>query len=89
MSENLYYEIFMKQFVQTLAQLTAAAVTTTLAVPLYNYYVKRSLMYNQNQEVDDCDVASQSNTDDDLTEKNTEDDDEVNDDEVNDNEDNQ
>lgn len=41
MSDSQYYEIFMKQFIQTLAQLSAAALTTTLAVPLYNFYIKQ------------------------------------------------
>jgi hypothetical protein len=74
MSENLYYEIFMKQFVQTLAQLTAAALTTTLAVPLYNYYVKRSFVYTQNveedfentEECDECDDVSEKSVEDDC-----------------------
>jgi hypothetical protein len=46
-----YYEIFMKQFVQTLAQLTAAAVTTSVAVPLYNFYVRRNNLYQNTYEV--------------------------------------
>ena len=41
MSED-YYQIFMTQFIQTLAQLSAAVLTTSLAVPLYNFYVKRT-----------------------------------------------
>lgn len=38
-----YYNIFMKNFVQTLAQLSAAVVTSTFAVPLYSYYSRRRM----------------------------------------------
>jgi hypothetical protein len=45
-----YYEIFMKQFVQTLAQLSAAAVTTSVVVPLYNFYIRRNDVYKNTYE---------------------------------------
>jgi hypothetical protein len=38
-----YYNLFMKQFVQTLAQLSAVLVSSTLAVPAYSYYMKGGL----------------------------------------------
>ena len=39
-----YYDIFMKQFMQTLGQLGAAVLTSTLAVPVYSYYTGNSLL---------------------------------------------
>jgi len=39
-----YYDIFMKQFMQTLGQLGAAILTSTLAVPVYSYYTRNSLL---------------------------------------------
>jgi len=42
-----YYNLFMKQFIQTLAQLSAVLVTSTLAVPAYTYYTRRNLVNNQ------------------------------------------
>ena len=45
-----YYEIFMNQFVQTLAQLSAAALTTSVAVPLYNFYLRRNSVYQNTYE---------------------------------------
>ncbi len=39
--ESDYYNLFMSQFIQTLAQLSAALVTSTLAVPAYSYYTRR------------------------------------------------
>ena len=47
-----YYEIFIKQFVQTLAQLSAAALTTSVAVPLYNFYIRRNTYEKVNQKED-------------------------------------
>lgn len=37
-----YYNVFMKQFIQTLAQLSAAVVTSAVAVPVYSYYKQTS-----------------------------------------------
>ena len=39
--ESDYYNLFISQFIQTLAQLSAALVTSTLAVPAYTYYTRR------------------------------------------------
>lgn len=35
-----YSNLFIKQFIQTLAQLSAVIVSTTVAVPVYSYYVR-------------------------------------------------
>jgi hypothetical protein len=45
-----YYNLFMKQFIETLAQLSAVLVTSTLAVPAYTYYSKRNLVKNGNNQ---------------------------------------
>lgn len=39
MSPYNYYEIFMTQFVKTLAQLSAGILSASVAVPMYSYYV--------------------------------------------------
>ena len=45
-----YYNLFMKQFIETLAQLSAVLVTSTLAVPAYTYYSRRNLVKNENNQ---------------------------------------
>jgi hypothetical protein len=40
--ETDYYNIFMQQLVQTLAQLSASLLSAAFVVPLYSYYVKGS-----------------------------------------------
>jgi hypothetical protein len=65
-----YYEIFIKQFVQTLAQLSAAALTTSVAVPLYNFYIRRNS--NTYEEVNQEDL--EEDLEDDLEVINQEDD---------------
>lgn len=47
---NHYYNLFMKQFIETLAQLSAVLVTSTLAVPAYTYYSRRNLVKNENNQ---------------------------------------
>ena len=44
-----YNEIFMTQFIQTLAQLSAGVVTAVFAVPVYSYYVKGNLFSVTNE----------------------------------------
>ncbi len=44
---NDYYNLFMKQFIETLAQLSAVLVTSTLAVPAYTYYSRRNFVKNE------------------------------------------
>lgn len=48
--ESDYYNLFMSQFIQTLAQLSAALVTSTLAVPAYSYYTRRFNVVDVNYE---------------------------------------
>lgn len=73
-----YNEIFMTQFIQTLAQLSAGVVTAVFAVPVYSYYIKGNLFseYNEyNEEINDInkEKSSNVNNDDRSTNSNTED----------------
>lgn len=59
-----YNEIFMTQFIQTLAQLSAGVITAVFAVPVYSYYVKGNLFreYNEyNEEINDINKEKSSN----------------------------
>lgn len=59
-----YNEIFMTQFIQTLAQLSAGVVTAVFAVPVYSYYVKGNMFreYNEyNEEINDLNKDKSSN----------------------------
>jgi sortase (surface protein transpeptidase) len=61
-----YNEIFMTQFIQTLAQLSAGVVTAVFAVPAYSYYVKGNLFfstneYNEEYEISDINKEKSSN----------------------------
>jgi hypothetical protein len=59
-----YNEIFMTQFIQTLAQLSAGVVTAVFAVPVYSYYVKGNLFreYNEyDEEINDINKEKSSN----------------------------
>ena len=61
-----YNEIFMTQFIQTLAQLSAGVVTAVFAVPVYSYYVKGNLFfstneYNEEYEISDINKEKSSN----------------------------
>jgi len=38
MSENIYMELFLTSFFQTLGQLTAGSIAAIVGVPLYVYY---------------------------------------------------
>jgi hypothetical protein len=40
--ENDYFNLYMTQLFQTLGQLSAALLTTTLAVPVYSFYTSYS-----------------------------------------------
>lgn len=73
-----YNEIFMTQFIQTLAQLSAGVVTAVFAVPVYSYYIKGNLFreYNEyNEEINDInkEKSSNLNNDDRSSNNNTED----------------
>lgn len=48
-----YYDVFMKQFMQTLGQLGAAVVTSALVVPVYSYYSRNFLSSSKNQSVNE------------------------------------
>lgn len=56
-----YNEIFMTQFIQTLAQLSAGVLTAVFAVPVYSYYVKGNLNDEYNQELSDINKEKSSN----------------------------
>ena len=43
---NDYFNLYMTQLFQTLGQLSAALLTTTLAVPVYSFYTR----YNRNTD---------------------------------------
>ena len=74
MPDSFYYEIFMKQFVQTLAQLSAAALTTTLAVPLYNFYIKqRTYTYEEVNQEEDLEEDLEEETEEENKEENVKD----------------
>lgn len=44
-----YYEIFMTQFVTTLAQLTAGILSASVAVPVYSYYTGNTFTFGNNE----------------------------------------
>jgi hypothetical protein len=61
-----YNEVFMTQFIQTLAQLSAGVVTAVFAVPVYSYYVKGNLFsvtneYDEEYEISDINKEKSSN----------------------------
>ena len=75
-----YYDIFMKQFMQTLGQLGAAVVTSTLAVPVYSYYT-RNLVSKKRDTVNEVystenEFNKNLNESENITEKDVTDDDE-------------
>jgi hypothetical protein len=76
-----YYNVFMRQLVQTLAQLSASLIGAAVAVPFYSYYVKGS----RNQMNVKSNSDSSSSNDDTYTLEDYE----YNDNEYNDNEHNE
>jgi hypothetical protein len=46
-----YQELFMKQLVQTLAQIAAGLLSSSIAIPLYSYY-KTKFMSNSFEDLD-------------------------------------
>ena len=51
-----YTNLFINQFIQTLAQLSAVIISGSLAVPAYSYYVKsytKPLNVNVNEDLND------------------------------------
>lgn len=57
MSENIYMELFLTSFFQTLGQLSAGAVAAVVGVPLYVYYagVRNNTTVNYEDEDEDED----------------------------------
>lgn len=49
--ENDYFNLYMTQLFQTLGQLSAALLTSTLAIPVYSYY-SRYMRNNTSYEYD-------------------------------------
>lgn len=43
-----YFETYLTQFFTTMGQLSAVVVSSTVAVPVYNFYVKR--YFNEKRE---------------------------------------
>lgn len=64
MSQN-YSELFINQFIQTLAQLSAVIISGSLGIPVYNYYIKsyKNSQINNNENNDsDSIISSDSST---------------------------
>jgi hypothetical protein len=63
----------MNQFIQTLAQLSAVLVTSTLAVPAYSYYTRGTFFKPKVEfeefESDELESSSKDNVDMDLDEE--------------------
>lgn len=70
-----YYNIFIKQFIQTLAQFSAAIITSAVTVPVYSYYKRSSLMSsNEVYEFNHDNVEESENiTEREVTEENDDD----------------
>jgi hypothetical protein len=47
-----YSELFINQFIQTLAQLSAVIISGSLGIPVYNYYIKSYKNQINNNEND-------------------------------------
>ncbi len=69
-----YQELFIKQLVQTLAQITAGLVSSSIAIPLYSYY-KTKFMTNsfeyedlEDEQDEDLEQEDLDEQDDDLEE---------------------
>lgn len=69
-----YYEIFMTQFVTTLAQLTAGILSASVAVPVYSYYTRGTFtlseyndhyneIHNSENESDESEMNQSENDD--------------------------
>jgi len=56
-----YNEIFTKQLFQTLGQLVAALMTTSLAVPVYSFYTRGYMFYNNKPQNSKFNRASDNN----------------------------
>jgi hypothetical protein len=59
---SYYYDIFVKQFLQTLGQLSAGLLTSTLAIPVYSYYVRRNNIQKNKAEYENVDEEDLNDT---------------------------
>ena len=75
--ESDYYNLFMSQFIQTLAQLSAALVTSTLAVPAYSYYTRRFNVVSRENTIEKTIDNTIGDLTDDITDLDDSDDDTV------------
>jgi hypothetical protein len=66
MNNTTIYDIFITQFTQTLAQISAGAVGAFFAVPLYKYYLNKS--YQNNVVIDSNDFETESDAESDAEE---------------------
>jgi hypothetical protein len=64
MNNTTIYDIFITQFTQTLAQISAGAVGAFFAVPLYKYYLNKS--YQNNVVIDSNDFETESDAESDA-----------------------
>ena len=48
-----YQELFVKQLVQTLAQITAGLLSSSLAIPLYSYYKTKFMTNSFYEDLED------------------------------------
>jgi DNA-directed RNA polymerase subunit M/transcription elongation factor TFIIS len=62
MSCQNYSELFINTFIQTLAQLSAVIISGSLAVPVYNYYIKNNNI--ESDVVNKNDNSGNDNSDD-------------------------
>lgn len=86
---SYYYDIFVKQFLQTLGQLSAGLLTSTLAIPVYSYYVRRNNIQKNKAEYENVheedlndtqkDGGYQGDDEDELNKDNQEEEDDGND----------
>ena len=61
MNSDNYYNLYLTQFFTTLGQLSAVLLSTTLAVPMYSFYVaKRRGYQNIQSDLETDDVVSNS-----------------------------
>lgn len=73
-----YQELFMKQLVQTLAQIAAGLLSSSIAIPLYSYY-KTKFMTNSFEDLD-FDDNDDENDDEQVGQVDNDDDDDDDDD---------
>jgi hypothetical protein len=75
-----YSELFINTFIQTVAQLSAVLVSGSLAVPVYNYYIKSNNI--KNDIVNKDNIRDDNDNSDTINNSVTEDTDDTEDDDV-------